>query len=120
MAWTQPGPAVCVRAGARGRVSLAHACPPHQCLGSGPGRRLLKASQGESQLVKESLTAWWKEVLQKTVSLPIEHFFLNISISAVQTLEENDLSWQSLRCVREHQIYVKKRAQDVSWLQTFG
>lgn len=46
MAWTQPGPAVCVRAGARGRVSLAHACPRHQCLGSGPGRRLLKASQG--------------------------------------------------------------------------
>lgn len=46
MAWTQPGPAVCVPAGARGRVSLAHACPRHQCLGSGPGRRLLKASQG--------------------------------------------------------------------------
>lgn len=46
MAWTQPGRAVCVRAGARGRVSLAHACPGHQCLGSGPGRRLLKASQG--------------------------------------------------------------------------
>lgn len=46
MAWTQLGPAVCVRAGARGRVSLAHACPRLQCLGSGPGRRLLKASQG--------------------------------------------------------------------------
>lgn len=65
MAWTQPGRAVCVRAGARGRVSLAHACPGHQCLGSGPGRRLLKASQGESQFVTEPLTAWWKEVIHK-------------------------------------------------------
>nr|XP_034378093.1 uncharacterized protein LOC117722917 isoform X2 [Arvicanthis niloticus] len=98
MAWTQPASAVCVPAGARGRVSLAHACPRHQCLGSGPGRRLLKASQGESQFVMEPLTAWWKEVIQKTASLSIEHFFLNKSISAVQTPEENYLSWQSLHC----------------------
>ncbi|XP_060249310.1 uncharacterized protein LOC132657108 [Meriones unguiculatus] len=51
---------------ARGRVSRAHACPLHHCLGSRPGRRLLKASQGESRFVTEPLTACWKEVIRKT------------------------------------------------------